>query len=195
MKATRLFLAICFFTISLSSNAQKLEKGTWLTGGTLSYINQTVSYKKTSPLPVYSPSSSNTQGSFIASLNVANMVSKNVALGASVTYLTSTGLYTSSAAVLGPTARVYFTNEKPSKVFLLGNLGFNTQGGSANYNVGLGLANFLSDYVSVDITGTYGDTFNSPFSNNGLYTSSADYSFSVFALQVGLQIYLPKKKV
>ena len=194
MKATKLFFAISLLTISLSSNAQKLEKGTWLTGGTLSYVNQTVKYTNTSPFSAPS-STSNTQGAFIASFNVANMVSKNVALGANVTYLTAFGLSSSSVAVLGPAARVYFTNEKPSKVFLLGNVGFNTKGGSASYNAGLGLANFLSDYVSIDITGTYGNTFNSPFSTNNLSSNSADYSVSIFALQVGLQIYLPRKKI
>ena len=189
MKTTKLFFAIGLLTISLSSNAQKLEKGTWLVGGNLSYINQTVKY--TGTLSQYQPAS-NTYGVFLASLNGANMVTENLAIGANVTYLNSSGSST-SAALLGPVARVYFTNEKPSKVFLLGDLGFNTQGGSARYNVGLGLANFVSDYVSIDITGTYGNTFSSPFFTNNAYLNN-DISYSVITLQVGLQVYLPKRK-
>ena len=184
MKATRLFLAICFFTISLSSNAQKLEKGTWLTGGTLSYINQNIK-------SVNNSNYSSTQGIFIGIVNVANMISSNLALGANITYLTTTASST-SAAVLGPSARIYFTNQKPSKVFFLGDVGFNTRGGDARYNLGLGLANFVSDNVSIDITGTYGNSFSSPFSTNNVLNS--DFSYSVIALQVGLQVYLPKRK-
>ena len=163
---------------------QKLEKGTWLTGGTLSYINQNIK-------SVNNSNYSSTQGIFIGIVNVANMISSNLALGANITYLTTTASST-SAAVLGPSARIYFTNQKPSKVFFLGDVGFNTRGGDARYNLGLGLANFVSDNVSIDITGTYGNSFSSPFSTNNVLNS--DFSYSVIALQVGLQVYLPKRK-
>jgi hypothetical protein len=55
-------------------------------------------------------------------------------------------------------------------------------------HIGAGLANFVSNYVSIDITGTYGNSFSS---SNGLSSFRSD----VIGLQVGLQIYLPKKKI
>jgi hypothetical protein len=54
------------------------------------------------------------------------------------------------------------------------------------------LANFVSNYVSVDLTGTYGNSFTL----GGIQQTqgSSSTSTSVFALQLGLQVYLPKKK-
>jgi hypothetical protein len=117
------------------------------------------------------------------------MVSKEFAVGGKITYLNVTG---GSNAVVGPVARYYFNNEKSSKVFVLGDAGFNTSGGAAAYNVGLGLANFESNYVSVDITGTYGNSFS--LGGVPQSQSSSNFSVSSIALQVGLQVYLPKKK-
>jgi hypothetical protein len=183
MNIKKIIVVLCLLATSFLSNAQKLEKGTWLIGGNLSYLNvrQTVNSG-------FGGSNSYTSGLFIGSLSAATMVSEEIALGGKISYLNSfLGL---STAVIGPSARLYFNNEKPSKVFLLGDLGFNTNGGQANYNVGLGLANFLNDFISIDITGTYGNTFTA----DNIPQSSSNGSMSVIALQVGLQIYLPKKK-
>jgi hypothetical protein len=140
-----------------------IDKGTWLIGGNLSYLN--------------------TSGAdlFYGSLSGAKMISKNVALGANILYVSS-----GSNTIIGPQARYYFNNERSSKFFLLGNVNFRTEGGSPNYSVGAGLANFVSDYVSIDITGSYGNSFSS----SGLSLRRTD----TISLLVGLQIYLPKKK-
>jgi hypothetical protein len=182
MNIKKVILSMSLLATSFLSNAQKLEKSTWLIGGNLSYLNvrQTVNSG-------FGGSNSYTSGLFIGSLSAATMVSEEIALGGKISYLNSSGF---SSAVIGPSARLYFNNEKPSKVFLLGDLGFNTNGGKANYNVGLGLANFLNDFISIDITGTYGNSFTA----GSVTQSSSDDSISVIALQVGLQIYLPKKK-
>jgi hypothetical protein len=159
----------------------------------LSYINATQKINGGSSLGF--PNSYN-YGLFLGSLSLASMISKEFAIGGKITYITASSIGisgSSSNAVIGPTARLYFSNEKASKVFLLGDVGFNTNGGSSAYNVGLGLANFVSNYVSIDITGTYGNSF----SLGGVpQTQSTPVSTaSVFALQVGLQIYLPKRKI
>ncbi|MEA5458803.1 hypothetical protein VB796_07135 [Arcicella sp. LKC2W] len=168
------FVALCLFTSSFIAHSQAsetpikynnnyLDKGTWLIGGNLSYLN------------------SSGADILYGSLSGAKMISKNVALGANILYVSS-----GSNTILGPQARYYFNNERSSKFFLLGNVNFNTEGGSPNYSVGAGLANFVSDYVSIDITGNYGNSFNS----NNLSSSRSN----LISLLVGLQIYLPKKK-
>lgn len=176
MHTKKLLFSFCLLAWSFFANSQAqettsqtsdsyLQKGTWLVGGNLSYVN------------------SSGADVFFGSLSGSKMVSKNVALGANILYVSS-----GSNAIIGPQARYYFNNEKSSKFFFLGGLGIRTEGGSPNYNVGAGLANFVSNYVSIDITGTYG---------NSLGTSSglSVYRSDIIALQVGLQIYLPKKKI
>jgi hypothetical protein len=201
MYTKKLLFALCLLASSLTAHSQAqeitnqtsnsfLEKGTWLVGGNLSYTNITQKYTGT----IFTGQNSFTSGIFIGSVSLASMVSNEFAVGGKITYIntSSFGLGSGSNALIGPLARYYFNNEKTSKVFLLGDAGFNTSGGSAAYNVGLGLANFVSNYVSIDITGTYGNSF----SLGGITQtqSSSNYSVSSLALQVGLQIYLPKKK-
>jgi hypothetical protein len=157
MNIKKIIVVLCLLATSFLSNAQKLGKGTWLVGGGLSYLNA---------------SGANV---FLGNLSGFNMVSKNIALGANVTYISS-----GSTLIAGPQARYYFNREKPSKFFLLSSINFNTESSSGTFNVGAGLANFISDYVSIDITGNYGSSFS--------------YISNVVSLQVGLQIYLPKKK-
>ena len=187
MYTKKILLAICLLASSIISHSQTLEKGTWLTGGTLSYVN--VSQKD----PYSSVSISN--GAFIGAVSLANMVTSDLAVGVKASYLNSNNI---GFGNIGPSVRYFFHNEKPSKVFLLGDVGFSignalyTNNSKAAYAVGLGLANFLSDYVSVDITGTYGNTF----STSGVQqVGNGSSSVGVIALQVGLQIYLPKKKI
>jgi hypothetical protein len=202
MYTKKLLFALCLLASSFIAHSQAqeiatqtsnsfLEKGTWLVGGNLSYINVTQTFNYNSS---FGGPNSYTSGLFLGSVSLASMISKEFALGGKITYITSSasGLGSSSNAIIGPTARIYFTNEKPSKVFFLGDAGFNTSGGSAAYSVGLGLANFVSNYVSFDITGTYGNSFTL----GGIQQTqgSSSTTASVFALQVGLQVYLPKKK-
>jgi hypothetical protein len=164
-------LATSFFSYSqakennIQVNTSYLEKGTWLIGGNLSYLNASGA------------------DVFFGSISGSKMISKNVALGANIFYISS-----GSNTIIGPQARYYFNNERSSKFFFLGGLGLRTEGGSANYSIGAGLANFVNNYVSIDITGTYGNSFSS---SNGLSSFRSD----VIGLQVGLQIYLPKKKI
>ncbi|MES2517689.1 MAG: hypothetical protein V4585_06255 [Bacteroidota bacterium] len=171
----QIFVTLCLLIAPIISNGQAqespqkdeityLDKGTWLLGGNLSYLNASGS------------------DVFYGSLSGAKMISKNVALGANILYV-STG----SNAVIGPQARYYFNNERSSKFFFLGGLGFQTEGGSTNYSVGAGLANFVSNYVSIDIMGTYGNSFSS-------LSGISSYRSDLIGLQVGLQVYLPKKK-
>jgi hypothetical protein len=162
-----------------------LEKGTWLIGGNLSYLN--VTQKNNNG---FGGNISRSSGLFIGSVSLASMLNDQIALGGKVTYFNSSGF---DNAVIGPTARLYFSSNKPSKVFLLGDVGFNTSGGDASYNGGLGLANFISNYVSIDITGTYGNTFT--LGGVPQSQSSSNLSVGVFALQIGIQIYLPKRKI
>ena len=183
----KLLFSLCLLASTFIVHSQILEKGTWLTGGTLSYLN--ISQKN----PFTNSTESN--GAFIGALSLANMVTSDLAIGVKASYLNSSNI---GFGNIGPSVRYYFKNEKPSKVFLLGDVGFNigseafTRNSNTGYSVGLGLANFLSNYVSVDITGTYGNTFsNSSFQQSGGGSSS----LGVIALQVGLQIYLPKKKI
>jgi hypothetical protein len=187
MYTKKLLFVLCLLASSFISHSQTLEKGTWLTGGTLSYIN--VSQKD----PYTSVSVSN--GAFIGAVSFANMVTSDLAIGVKASYLNSNSI---GFGNIGPSIRYFFHNEKPSKVFLLGDVGFSvgnafyTSNSKAGYAVGLGLANFLSDYVSIDITGTYGNTFSS----SGIQqVGSGSNNVGVIALQVGLQIYLPKKKI
>jgi hypothetical protein len=201
MYTKKLFFALCLLASSFIAHSQAqeiatqtsnsfLEKGTWLVGGSLSYINATQTLKYPSS---FGGPSSYTSGLFLGSISLASMVSKEFALGAKVTYLTSSSSGISgSNIVAGPTARIYFTNEKSSKVFFLGDVGLNTNGGTAAYSLGLGLANFVSNYVSVDLTGTYGNSFT--LGGVQQTQGSSSTSTSVFALQLGLQVYLPRKK-
>lgn len=170
MYTQKLIFSLCLLASSFFAHSQEtinqakyLEKGTWLIGGNLSYLNASGA------------------DIFYGNLSGAKMISKNIALGANILYISS-----GSSAIIGPQARYYFNNERSSKFFFLGGLGFRTEGGSTNYSVGAGLANFVSDYVSIDITGTYGNSFSS--SGLSLYKSD------VIGLQAGLQIYLPKRK-
>ena len=203
MYTKKLLCSICLLASSFITHSQAqeitnkttnsyLEKGTWLVGGNLSYVNVT---QKLNGNPSLGSINSFTSGLFIGSVSLASMVTNQLAIGGKITYLNSStsGLGSGSNAVIGPTARLYFNNERPSKVFLLGDAGFNTSGGGAGYSVGLGLANFVSNYVSIDITGTYGNSF----SLGGIQQTQSNSSLSVsaFALQVGLQVYLPKKKI
>jgi hypothetical protein len=149
--------------LETTNQTNYLEKGTWLIGGNLSYLNASGA------------------DIFYGNLSGAKMISKNVALGANILYVSS-----GSNTIIGPQARYYFNNEKSSKFFVLGGLGIRTEGGSPNYSVGAGLANFISDYVSIDIIGTYGNSFSS----SGL----SSYKSDVIGLQVGLQVFLPRKK-
>jgi hypothetical protein len=200
------FKKLIIFSISIlsfTSNAQRLEKGTWLVGGNLTYLNvsQQVSsiggyggggyggaygggygggYGTANPATTYSINI------FVGSLSFAKMATKYFALGGKVSYLNSGGV---DAAVIGPTSRFYVNYDKPSTFFLMGDLGFNTKGGSASYDFGIGLSNLLSEHISVDIIGTYGNSFTS----NGTQSSSSS-DISIYALQVGLQILLPKRK-
>ena len=101
---------------------------------------------------------------------------------------------TKHTAFLGPTLRIFISNEgKTVLPFMLGELNFSTQKGSlTNYNVGLGLSCFLNKQVSFDVIATYGNNFSI---NEISQKQNTNYqSFGIFALQVGLQIYLPKKK-
>jgi hypothetical protein len=204
MYTKKLLFSLCLLASSFIAHSQAqeptsqpvantyLEKGTWLIGGNLSYLNVTQKYNITTN-PSLGFSNSQTTGLFTGSLSLASMLTNQIALGGKITYINASVFGRSSGdAIIGPMARLYFNNEKSSKAFLLGDAGFNTSGGSASYNVGLGLANFVSNYVSIDITGTYGNNFVL----GGIQQSqSANLSVSSFALQVGLQVYLPKKKI
>jgi hypothetical protein len=198
MYTKKLLLSFCLLASSFIARSQAqeptaqttntntyLEKGTWLIGGNLSYLNVTQKGNNG-----FGGNISRSSGLFIGSVSLASMLNDQIALGGKVTYLNASGF---DNAVIGPTARLYFSSNKPSKVFLLGDVGFNTSGGDASYNGGLGLANFISNYVSVDITGTYGNTFT--LGGVPQSQSSSILSVGVFALQVGLQVYLPKKKI
>ncbi len=201
MYTQKLLFALCLSASSFFAHSQVLEnaqtsnsylqRGALLIGGNLSYLNVTQNYNSGS----FGGTNSYTSGIFIGSVSLASMVTNQIAVGGKITYLNSSNYVlgsNGSNAVIGPTARLYFNNERPSKVFLLGDVGFNTSGGGAAYDVGLGLANFVSNYVSIDITGTYGNSF----SINGIQTQpNSVLNVSAFALQVGLQIYLPKKKI
>jgi hypothetical protein len=197
MYTKKLLLSFCLLASSFIARSQAqeptaqpivdtyLQKGALLVGGNLSYVNVTQKGNNG-----FGSTISRSSGLFIGAVSLASMINNQIALGAKVTYLNSSGF---DNAVIGPTARLYFSNNKPSKFFLLGDVGFNTSGGDASYNGGLGLANFISNYVSVDITGTYGNTFT--LGGVPQSQSSSNLSVGVFALQVGLQIYLPKKKM
>ncbi|MEY4539954.1 MAG: hypothetical protein RLZZ306_1711 [Bacteroidota bacterium] len=187
MYTKKLLFSLCLLAFSFIAHTQILEKGTWLTGGSLTYLN--ISQKNSFT------NTSESNGAFIGGLSLANMVTSDLAIGVKASYFNSSNV---GFGNIGPSLRYFFRNEKPSKVFLLGDVGFNigssafTNNSNTGYSVGLGLANFLSNYVSVDITGTYGNTF----SNSGIQQSgSGNTSIGVIALQVGLQIYLPKKKI
>jgi len=203
MYSKKLFLAFCLLASSFIARSQAqestkpivnsyLEKGTCLIGGNLSYINATQKFNSGSSVGF---PNSYTTGVFIGSVSLASMLSKEFALGGKITYIAASNFLSSgsSNAVIGPTARFYFPNEKSSKVFFLGDVGFNTSGGPAAYNLGLGLANFVSNYVSIDLVGTYGNSFTLGGIQQAQSTSAS--TASIFALQVGLQIYLPKKKI
>jgi hypothetical protein len=178
-------LASSFFAHSQAQETPKqasdtyLETGTWLLGGGLSYINVSTKYGNQSI----------SNGLFLGAISAANMVSPNIAIGGKVTYA---NISNSGAAILGPMARYYFNNNKPTMPYLMSEVTFNTQGGSAGYNFGLGLANFVSKNVSIDMTATYGNSYTVGGIPSG--TTSSSVSVGVFALQAGLQIYLPKRK-
>lgn len=192
-------IIVSTFIISFTSNAQKLEKGTWLVGGNLTYLNVS---QKVSSIGGYgggsyggtyggsygsgNPATTYSTNIFVGSLSFAKMATKYFALGGKVSYLNSGGV---DGAVIGPTSRFYVNYDKPSIFFLMGDLGFNTKGGSASYDFGIGLSNLLSEHISVDIIGTYGNSFTS----NGTQSNSSS-DVSIYALQVGLQILLPKRK-
>lgn len=193
------FLFTLFFPDSKAQDSTKhdaityLDKGNWLLGGNLSYLNITTTYSVNSGYGggYTSGTSSSTEGVFLGSISAAKMLNSYFAIGGKVTYINSSG---KDASFLGPTLRVYINNAgKRILPFLLGELNFSTkQGYSTNYNAGLGLSCFLNKQVSFDVTATYGNKF----SINEVYQSqnTTIQSFGIFALQVGLQVFLPKKK-
>ncbi|PWK28482.1 hypothetical protein LV89_00686 [Arcicella aurantiaca] len=185
----QIFVALCLFVTPIISNGQAkespqkdentyLEKGTWLLGGNLSYINVSTKYA----------SQSYSNGLFLGSISAANMVTPNIAIGGKITYVNSSN---TGAAILGPMARYYFNNNKPAMPFLLGEVTVNTNGGSAGYNLGAGLANFLSKNVSIDMIATYGNSYSLGGIPYGATSNLMGPSIGVFALQAGLQIYIP----
>lgn len=185
----QIFVALCLFIAPVIAKGQAqespkqdeklyLDKGIWLLGGNLSYINVSTKYGNQS----YS------SGIFLGSIAAANMVTPNVAIGGKITYINSSD---TGAAILGPMARYYFNNNKPVMPFLSGEVTFNTDGGGAGYNLGAGLANFLSKNVSIDMTATYGNSYSLGGIPSGGASNSMRPSIGVFALQVGLQIYIP----
>jgi hypothetical protein len=187
-----------FFPVAKAQDSTKhdtityLDKGTWLLGGNLSYLNITTTYNVNSGYGggYTSGTSSSTEGLFLGSISAAKMLNSYFAIGGKVTYINSSG---KDAAFLGPTLRIYINNDGKSILpFMLGELNFSTkEGGTTNYNAGLGLSCFFNKQVSFDVTATYGNKFSInevPQRQNNTYES-----FGIFALQVGLQIYLPKK--
>ncbi len=162
----KLFFALALIATSFVSNAQKLKKGTNLIGGNISYLN--------------------VEGgeALLASIPFSKMLSNSFALGGNLTYVNYGGR--TSSLIVGPQAKYYFNGEKALKPYLIGNLGVDLERPTLGYGAGVGLANFLNDYVSIDLTATYGTTTNYA----SVYTAS---SRNTFLVQVGFQIYLPKK--
>lgn len=199
-------LPLCFlFTIflfkvkaqdSTKHTTPYLDKGTWLLGGNLSYLNVRTTYISNGGFggsygSGYGNTVSSTEGLFLGSISAAKMLNSYFAIGGKATYINSSG---KDAAFLGPTLRIYINNDgKRILPFMLGELNFSTKEGSlTNYNAGLGLSCFFNKQVSFDVTATYGNNFSInevPQKQNSIYES-----FGVFALQVGLQIFLPTKK-
>lgn len=186
------FFLLCFGLLSFISHAQILEKKTWLIGGSLSYSSVTQTSYYSSYGGTYYPSyplNTYTTGSFFGSITAMNMITKVVALGAKATYYNVSG---NDYGIFGPSLRIFIPNEKSSKVFLLSDVGFNTLPNTdTGYNVGLGLANFVSKNISIDIVGVYGNSFSK---GNTTQISSGRIPLSSLSLQVGLQVYLPIKK-
>ena len=205
-KQYSLVFCLSFALFSFNTKAQDstkhtttyLDKGTWLLGGNLSYLNVITSYISngggfggTYGGAGYGSTISSTEGLFLGSISAAKMLNSYFAVGGKVTYINSSG---KDAAFLGPTLRIYINNEGKSILpFMLGELNFSTkEGSSTNYNAGLGLSYFFNKQVSFDVTATYGNNFSInqvPQKQNTTYES-----FGIFALQVGLQIFLPQKK-
>lgn len=200
----QILLALCLSFTFFFTNAQDstkytattyLDKGTWLLGGNLSYLNVTTTFNSTGGGyggGGYGNTSSSTERLFLGSISAAKMLNSYFTIGGKATYINSGG--GKDAAFLGPTLRIYITNEGKSILpFMLGELNFSTkEGTSTNYNAGLGLSCFFNKQVSFDVIATYGNNFSInevPQSQNTNYQS-----FGIFALQVGLQVYLPKKK-
>jgi hypothetical protein len=191
MYSKKIVLLIILSTISFFTNAQKIEKGTCFIGGNLTYLNTSqTNFNGGGYGGGYSVSTTYKTSIFIGALSFSKMATKYFAIGGKISYLGSSNSTTNSA-VIGPTARLYINNEKPSTFFILGDLGLNTNGASASYDFGIGLSNLVSEHISIDIIGTYGNSFTS----NGTQSSNnnSNIDISVFALQVGLQILLPKK--
>ena len=207
MFKNKYLLALCLLFTLFVNNAKAqdstkytttyLDKGTWLLGGNLSYLNVTTTYISNGGFggsygSGYGNTVSSTEGLFLGSISAAKMLNSYFAIGGKATYIDSGG--DKYAAFLGPTLRIYINNEGKSILpFMLAELNFSTKkGGATNYNAGLGLSCFFNKQVSFDITATYGNNFSInevPQRQNTTYES-----FGIFALQVGLQIFLPTKK-
>jgi hypothetical protein len=205
MYTKKLLFVLCLLASSFFAHSQALEtikqegntylyKGTWLLGTNLSYLNlkQTISFQSGGQIQTFSGSSE----IFTGSIAAAKLVTSTIGIGGRITYINSNGF---DAAVVGPLVRVYLNNNKPVIPFISGELSFNTQKGTkTGYNAGLGVAFFLNKNVSFDLTGNYGNTYSiNGYAQNtvGLGSSLTDVSSNIFSLQVGLQIYLPKKKI
>ena len=161
-----LLLVFFIFTTTLLLNAQQLEKGTAIVGLSGAYINVSGS------------------GIGIVNGSYLGMLNSNIALGGFLNFLSGGN---TSVVTLGPSLRGYLTNTGTSRPFLLGNLGINTSSGGVTYNGGIGLSNFLNEHIAVDIAATYGNSITL----GGINSSS---SSGVFAIQLGFQVFLPKKK-
>ena len=142
-------IIVSTFIISFTSKAQKLEKGTWLVGGNLTFLN--ISQKvpvgsfgggyggqfggygsgySSSP----SPTTSVSTNIFVGSLSLSKMATKYFAIGAKASYINTGGV---DGSILGPTTRFYVNYDKPSTFFLTGDYGWNTNGGGTALILGL----------------------------------------------------------
>ena len=120
----QIFLALCFSCTLFFTNAQDsiktstityLDKGTWLLGGNLSYLNVTTTYNSPNSgfggqfgSPGFGNLTPTTEGLFLGSISAAKMLNSYFAVGGKVTYINSSG---KDAAFLGPTLRIYINNE------------------------------------------------------------------------------------
>ncbi|MCU0467468.1 MAG: hypothetical protein MUF58_02620 [Arcicella sp.] len=198
-------MAFCLFFILFVSiaNAQDstqhltktyLDKGTWLLGGSLSYLNVKTTNIVNNGFGGTGNTITSTQGIFLGSITGLKMLNSYFAVGGKITYLGNSNSYRKDAVFIGPALRIYISNEGRNILpFMLGELNLSTKEGySTSYNTGLGLSCFFSKQVSLDITATYGSDFSINKTPQNLNTNLT--SFGIFAFQLGLQIYLPREK-
>lgn len=183
-RPVRIALTVLFLAVTYHTSHAQFKKGRILLGGDITFSSMT---DKTAQAGFSSNSFNETRLQLTP--KVGYFVIDNLAIGADITFITTSGgLSTTSTFLAGPFVRYYIKN-----LFIEGEYGFgsgksgDTNTSTTGWTAGIGYAVFLNDYIAIEPTLIY--TSNSIDYNDLNHKST----IAGFAAGVGFQIYLGKR--